>query len=54
MDYDKKMALAREAFRMDLPMSVILRRLVEAYLSDQTVRQRINNFNSSKAWGDDF
>lgn len=54
IDNEKKMALMRKAVKMDIPMSVILRRLVEAYLSDPAVHQRINNFNTSKSWEREF
>ena len=54
MDIDKKMAFMRDAVKLDLPMSVLLRRLVEAYLTDPKVRQRVINFNSNTTWKDDF
>lgn len=54
MNFDKKMALVRDAAKLDLPMSVLLRRLVDVYLTDPNVRQKVINFNSIISWKDDF
>lgn len=47
------MAFARDAVSLGLPMSVLLRRLVEVYLNDPKVRQRVINFNNH-SWEDAF
>lgn len=35
----------RDAMALDLSMSAIVRRLVEIYLEDQTLRKRVVNYN---------
>ena len=48
IDYDRKLALSRDAMALDLSMSVIVRRLVEIYLADPALRKRVVNYNISK------
>ena len=45
IDSDSKTALMRDAMALDLSMSAIVRRLVEIYLEDQTLRKRVVNYN---------
>ena len=45
IDSDSKIALMRDAMALDLSMSAIVRRLVEIYLEDQTLRKRVVNYN---------
>lgn len=48
IDYNRKLALMRDAMKLDLSMSIIVRRLVEIYLEDPTLRKRVVNYNISE------
>lgn len=54
IDYDRKLALMRDAMALDLSMSGIVRRLVEMYLEDPALRRRVINYNISKQWESEF
>lgn len=54
IDSDKKTALMRDAMALDLSMSAIVRRLVEIYLEDQTLRKRVVNYNLQQKWESEF
>lgn len=54
IDSDRKTALMRDAMALDLSMSAIVRRLVEIYLEDQTLRKRVVNYNLQQKWESEF
>lgn len=54
IDSDSKTALMRDAMALDLSMSAIVRRLVEIYLEDQTLRKRVVNYNLQQKWESEF
>ena len=54
IDYDRKLALMRDAMALDLSMSVIVRRLVEMYLEDPALRKRVVNYCITKQWESEF
>ena len=54
IDSDSKTALLRDAMALDLSMSAIVRRLVEIYLEDQTLRKRVVNYNLQQKWESEF
>ena len=54
IDSDRKNALMRDAMKLDLSMSVIVRRLVEIYLEDPALRKRVVNYNLQQKWESEF
>ena len=51
IEYDLKMRLMRDAIKKDLNMSVILRRMVQLYLTDAETRRKVMNFDG---WESEF
>ena len=45
IDYDKKMAVMRDAVQYEISLSTVMRRMVEIYLNDPTFRKRILQYN---------
>lgn len=54
IDSDRKNALMQDALKLDLSMSVIVRRLVEIYLEDPALRKRVVNYNLQQKWESEF
>ena len=47
IDYNKKLRVMRDAYQHDLPVSTIMRRLVELYYLDDNLRKRVLNYDLS-------
>ena len=45
IDYNKKLRVMRDAYQHDLPVSTIMRRLVELYFLDDTLRKQVLNYD---------
>ena len=45
IDFDKKLAVSRDAVQYEISLSTIMRRMVEIYLKDPTFRKRILQYN---------
>ena len=54
IEYDLKMRLMRDAIKKDLNMSVILRRMVQLYLTDEKVRKKVMDFERNDRWEGEF
>lgn len=54
IEYDLKMRLMRDAMKKDLNMSVILRRMVQLYLTDEKVRKKVMDFERKDGWEGEF
>ncbi len=45
IDYDKKLAVMRDAAQFEISLSTVMRRMVEIYLNDPSFRKRILQYN---------
>ena len=45
IDYDKKLAVMRDAAQFEISLSTVMRRMVEIYLNDPAFRKRILQYN---------
>ena len=45
IDFDRKVAVSRDAMKYEISLSTIMRRLVEIYLNDLALRKRILQYN---------
>lgn len=45
IDYEKKLAVMRDAVQYEISLSTVMRRMVEIYLNDPAFRKRILQYN---------
>lgn len=45
IDFDRKVAVSRDAMKYEISLSTIMRRLIEIYLNDPALRKRILQYN---------
>lgn len=54
IENDEKLRLMRDTLQKDLNMSVVLRRIVHLYLTDEEVRRKVMDFERKDGWEGEF
>ena len=54
LDYETKLRLMRDCLQKDLNMSLVLRRMVQLYLTDEKVRKKVMDFERKDGWEGEF
>ena len=54
IENDEKLRLMRDTLQKDLNMSVVLRRIVHLYLTDEEVRKKVMDFERKDGWEGEF
>ena len=54
IENDEKLRLMRDTLQKDLNMSVVLRRIVHLYLTDEEVRKKVMDFERKDGWESEF
>ena len=54
VDYETKLRLMRDCMQKDLNMSLVLRRMVQLYLTDEKVRKKVMDFERKDGWEGEF
>lgn len=54
LDYETKLRLMRDCMQKDLNMSLVLRRMVQLYLTDEKVRKKVMDFERKDGWEGEF
>ena len=54
IENDEKLRLMRDTLQKDLNMSVVLRRIVHLYLTDEEVRRKVMDFERKDGWESEF
>ena len=54
IENDEKLRLMRDCLQKDLNMSLVLRRMVQLYLTDEKVRKKVMDFERKDGWEGEF